>query len=1295
MQPTNRQSQLITHAYAFTGFRAYFLCLLLVFFTNVGYAKTVSHTKAKKAVSGWLKKHPRPFGIRPGQSADRIQTFSDANGLPIYHVVDLQPAGFIIVSADDNIEPIIAFSENGAFDSSPDNPLTALVTRDLNDRLSTARTWSESETKKHRIKNAARRAKIERLKKRASVSKARWNKLTAFDDEPESTSQLSITDVRVEPLILSQWSQSTTCGYACYNFYTPPYSEGNANNYVCGCVATAMAQLMRFHQYPVAGVDSNTVFIIKVDDVNEPATLIGSDGNGAPYDWQQMPLVPDCSTTLEQRQAIGSICYDAGVSVEMEYSSDASGAYTSDVDDALEDIFGYNNAIQGNQPNWTEIGAPLAEMINPNLDAGFPTLLSIKRIIPPGGHAILCDGYGYDEPSIIYHHLNMGWAGSSDAWYNLPDILDYDVISACVYNVFPYNTGEIISGRVTDSAGNPIEDANVTATGDGNPDTVKTNEKGIYAITNLTSSEPYQINVTKTGHYFQAQNISTGLSLDEQNTSGNKWQIDFTSFLPPCAYDVNSVVRMNTSVSIPLSATDDGLPQQLSYIITSLPPNGILTDPATGLIESIAHILDNNSCFVIYTPDQGYSGSDTFSFKADDGGTPPGGGPSNDANVSISIIEYFTELFDYNNNDLAYQSFTFTPDDSPAGYRLCRDIITGFPTDPNGASTITILDDDSVQVHLADGKEVRIYGDYYSSFHLNSNGCITFDSNDSAGTGTLADHFAQKRISALFKNLNPSTDGDVSVKQLEDRAVVTFEDVPDYNTANANSFQFELFFNGTIRLAYLNIDAADGLAGLSDGNGIGDDFIQSDLSAARICADFDFDNLINIYDISYLVESWLMENCPNSLWCDGADFNRDGSVNFHDISYSSEYYRDNSIIKQPVNAQYTLYSISDHDGRVWAEPNDANQWEGINSNSDDSSEYALRLGDWGTSSYRSIVSFDTSLLPQDAQVTSARLTLIKAAESGDDPFDWGGPCLIDVAIPYFGDTNNLVPSDWQVAPDAVAVTYIPNPYQSNVLLSSEFDSNGLTTISSAAANSVTTQLRVYFSNPKSGTDSDHDLIGCYSGEQELKTNRPMLKIHCKTKTPIVEFASIPAEDGRVWAEPNAVTGRWEGVNSNSTDDDKFALRLGCINSVAYKSILSFDTSPLPDDSTILLAYLEMTRTFDTGSNPFDGWGGSCNIDIANPYFGTGPELENCDWQANATVAAIAEFGEDPGDDMPMTSTDFAINSLSSINKTGKTQLRVYFTVPVTGGDGYICAWPGEADAAQLIQPKLIIKYSVD
>jgi M6 family metalloprotease-like protein len=112
--------------------------------------------------------------------------------------------------------------------------------------------------------------------------------------------------------------------------------------------------------------------------------------------------------------------------------------------------------------------------------------------------------------------------------------------------------------------------------------------------------------------------------------------------LPPVAVPGSASTPVNTPVTITLVAADDGLPNPpaaLTYIITSLPSHGVLSDPGNGIIDSNNYSLVSFGNQVVYTPDTGYRGTDSFQFKANDGGTSPQGGDSNAAAVSISTID--------------------------------------------------------------------------------------------------------------------------------------------------------------------------------------------------------------------------------------------------------------------------------------------------------------------------------------------------------------------------------------------------------------------------------------------------------------------------------------------------------------------------------------------------------------------------------------------------------------------------------------------------------------------------------
>lgn len=499
------------------------LVFLLVLFPSLIWAKPTTPQQAQDVVAGWLSIEAEPMRAALGRTVATVTAFKDANNQALYYIVYTQPNGFVIVPGDDEVEPIIGFSPEGTYDPSPNTPLGALVSRDVPGRMEAVRNKPATPT--------------EQLRQAVSEAQGKWAWLMGVKSQPEESKSgiSSVSDVRVSPLVQTTWDQSTDPnGVNTYNIYTP-------NHYVCGCVATAMAQLMRFHQFPTSGVGTGS-FTIGVCGTATTRSLRGGNGSGGPYSWSSMVYSPGSSTTQTQRNAISALTYDAGLSVNMNYCTEASGgssANTLNAATAFKNTFGYSNAKRG-YSGGTNINIPSANrnnMTNPNLDAGHPVQYSIQG--EKGGHSVICDGYGYNI-STMYHHINMGWSGNDNLWYNLPtinpQIIDYsaDTIKGCVYNVYVTGSGEIISGRVINSQGNPISGATVTATKTGGGTySSTTNAKGIYALAKIPSASTYTVGVTKTGYTFTSQQVTTGTSTDDTTTTGNKWGINFTGSTAP------------------------------------------------------------------------------------------------------------------------------------------------------------------------------------------------------------------------------------------------------------------------------------------------------------------------------------------------------------------------------------------------------------------------------------------------------------------------------------------------------------------------------------------------------------------------------------------------------------------------------------------------------------------------------------------------------------------------------------------------------------------------------------------
>ena len=355
----------------------------------------------------------RPNMMRPhAQPTGRTRTYSE-DGSDLFHLVELSGGGFVAVAASESAQPIFGFSASGSLpDESPSNPFWALAAK------------------------TARAA--------ASLAATTTTRIT---------SQSGLDDVRVSPLVQSKWNQTTAGGKNTYNLYTP-------NNWYCGCVATAMAQLMRFHKYPNTSIAPKT-FTCYTNEVAVALTM-----KGGTYSWDAMPYAPGAATSDSEREAIGKICYDAGVAVRMHYDSDGSGAYGDAVAYVLKNVFGFANAQYAYPEDSDDFAKVVQDAILTNLDAGYPVILGVTNPANEG-HAILADGYGYCDGT-LFCHLNMGWSGSSDYWYALPTITaggyNFTILDGIAYNIFPDFTGEIASGRVTDPSGAAVAGATVNAT---------------------------------------------------------------------------------------------------------------------------------------------------------------------------------------------------------------------------------------------------------------------------------------------------------------------------------------------------------------------------------------------------------------------------------------------------------------------------------------------------------------------------------------------------------------------------------------------------------------------------------------------------------------------------------------------------------------------------------------------------------------------------------------------------------------------------------------------------------------
>jgi hypothetical protein len=435
-------------------------------------AAPVSAEQALETAYAWANLSPQAMHEAHGQLAGTVTAIEDTLGQTDFYAVDLKPAGYVVISADDTVEPIVAFSTTDTFQAVPGHPLYDMLRTDLPARIAQARAL-----------RAGRHPKWGALRAIASRPLV-LAPLTANGNGGSSISNIS--DVRVAPLLKSKWDQLTAYNQPVYNYYTPPFSAGNVNNYYSGCVATMLAQIMRYYQWPQSPVGAAS-FQITVNHHNQNRALRGGDGNGGSYQWANMPLVATAGMPVEQQQAIGALVADAGVASNMDYESGGSGAYIQST--VLTQVFDYANAA------WSQNAlSSLDVAMQSNLDAGMPVGIGISG--GGEGHAVVVDGYGYNGAT-LYHHLNMGWSGADNAWYNLPTVVaggyDFNVVEGALFNIDPLVTGEVISGRIVDVSGNPVPGIPVNITAGSLVYTATTNAEGIYSQKGLASNTRWSI----------------------------------------------------------------------------------------------------------------------------------------------------------------------------------------------------------------------------------------------------------------------------------------------------------------------------------------------------------------------------------------------------------------------------------------------------------------------------------------------------------------------------------------------------------------------------------------------------------------------------------------------------------------------------------------------------------------------------------------------------------------------------------------------------------------------------------
>ncbi len=191
-----------------------------------------------------------------------------------------------------------------------------------------------------------------------------------------------------------------------------------------------------------------------------------------------------------------------------------------------------------------------------------------------------------------------------------------------------------------------------------------------------------------------------------------------------------------------------------------------------------------------------------------------------------------------------------------------------------------------------------------------------------------------------------------------------------------------------------------------------------------------------------------------------------------------------SIIKAIDSKTLTLTSTGAYDG--WILESSENSSIGGQFNS---STAVLILGDdLHNKQYRSLLSFNTSTLPDNAIITQVTLKIRHAGTSGTNPFITHSTLFVDIKKPIFGKSVALELTDFSAAPNKLnAATFnkVPVGNVYSAILS--------TSIFGYINRTGTTQFRLRF-NLGDNNDKATDIIKFYSGNYTTSSYRPQLVI---------------------------------------------------------------------------------------------------------------------------------------------------------------------------------------------------------
>ena len=320
-----------------------------------------------------------------------MRELGTGQGREIY-VIDLKPEGWLLMSREYSVLPVLAFSLTGTFVDPPDNEYDnrSVFLAEYVKQLSSAVT------------------------EKSSSPDPGWDPSFYYRKSAEA----SAVDATVLPLIKVTWNQGSG-----WNRFCPEDKDGPGGHVYAGCVAVSMAQAMSVYGVPSHGQGTK--------QYDHPVYgSIYADFSAATYDWANMkPAVPDDNNAL--------ILYHCAISVDMDFSPDGSGTVTSAAaSTAMKEFFYYSKKIAFiKRGTDTELWK---SRLDSSLLAGCPIIYSGFPDVGSIGHAFNIDGVHKSN----YYHVNWGWSGVDDGYFTIdnfrPGGSDFTKGQTAILRIRPY-----------------------------------------------------------------------------------------------------------------------------------------------------------------------------------------------------------------------------------------------------------------------------------------------------------------------------------------------------------------------------------------------------------------------------------------------------------------------------------------------------------------------------------------------------------------------------------------------------------------------------------------------------------------------------------------------------------------------------------------------------------------------------------------------------------------------------------------------------------------------------------------